>query len=517
MSIAKSAGQKVWLRRVGLASVCAASAALMASACGSSSERRVVPSPSDGQAGEAGESASNGGAAGKGGGNGVSGGPIGEGGSKDGEGGAGDAGAGGSKNGEGGAPEAGASGAPSACPTGFGDCDDNPADCETPLDTLTSCGACDVTCTATNGAVACEDLSCTVNSCMTGFADCNDSGSDGCETAINTAANCGSCGNDCGTATCNVGGFCNGVEIGSANWIGRSLFAGDSVYRMFVPAPNYGLQGSYSIVRTPIDGSAEVILDAQSKPVGGMVADAANIYWGVGGTTAGVFKKGLTAPAAEAPTPVFTPASLPMQMVIQGGVLYFTGLDGKIYSRPMTAAPSEPGTAIVTAAEVAGTGTFNLHQPLAVTPTRLYWIVAGTTAGILRTAPIAGGAATDVAGASPRTWVPLAVSGEDVYWVQSTQSAFDGLYHYKAGETAVGLTFKAGLSGVAVNSGSLYFMETETKLYKAPLTGGVGTQIGLAASGSKDIIGFGPKRTYLASAWTRGNGFSLGKASILPK
>ena len=41
------------------------------------------------------------------------------------------------------------------CSDGFGDCDDDPSDCETPLDTLIQCGACNVSCSDTNGSVAC--------------------------------------------------------------------------------------------------------------------------------------------------------------------------------------------------------------------------------------------------------------------------------------------------------------------------------------------------------------------------
>jgi len=356
-----------------------------------------------------------------------------------------------------------------------------------------------------------------VTSCLTGFGDCNDSGTDGCESPINTAANCGSCGNDCGTATCAAGGYCNAITIGSDMYAGRALLAGTAVYRLSVPAPNYALQSSYSLIRTPVDGSAEVIMDAQNKPIGGMVASATDVYWGVGGVTPGVFKKGLNAPAADAPTPVFTPPTLPMQMVIQDTVMYFMGLNGKIYKRAMAAAATEPGAEFLTAAEVAGTGTFNMHQPLLATPTRLYWIVGGTTAGILRTAPLAGGPATDVADAAPRTWMPPAVSGEDIYYVQSKGSAFDGVYHYKPGGTAQGLVFKAGLTAVAVDSGILYFMEAD-KLYKAPLTGGMGTLIGLTpSSSSRDIVGFGANSTYVSGIWTRGNGFSYSKAFVLPK
>lgn len=499
--------------------MCALSAAIVVSACGSDSDKKKT-TPYDGGAGETslGGQGADGGSGGSGGSSVVAGGaPNGE------------AGTGGSVTIEGGAAGSGAAGKGTAgdgqgggepdaeCPADSGDCDENPADCETPLDTAQNCGECGTTCTSTNGVSACQELSCVVTSCTTGFADCNDTGTDGCETAVNTATNCGSCNNDCGTGTCNAGGFCDAVVIGSNAYTGRSLFAGDSIYRQAVPAPNYGLQGSYSIIRTPVSGAAETIIDAQSKSAGGMVATATELYWGVGGTPPGVFKKGLTAAAAVAPTPVFEPPSLPTQMVIQGANLYFTGVDGQIYMRPLAAAANVSGSVIVTEAEVAGTHTRNIHQPFVATPTRLYWIVGGTGGPFLRSAPIAGGTAADVAGATPRAWTPLAVSGEDLYWVQSSGSAFDGVYHYTHGGTATGLVFKANLSGVAIDSGSLYYMESENKLFRAPISGGIGKQIGQSATGAKDIIGFGPKTTYLSGYWTRGNGFFLGNAYVLSK
>lgn len=517
MGSAKASGRALLLRRVSGISACAVSAAIVVSACGSESDKKKDGPNYEGRAGETS-------VGGEGGGAGSGGTPVTTGGAPDSDAGAGgmlpsEGGSGGS--GQAGAAEAGAGqagGQPGTeCPAGSGDCDQNPDDCETPLDTSQNCGECGTTCASTNGVSACQELTCVVTGCTAGFADCNSSGTDGCEIATNTVTNCGSCGNDCGTGTCNAGGFCNSVDIGSNAYTGRSFFAGDSIYRQSVPAPNYGLQGSYSIIRTPVDGSAETIIDAQAKQAGGMVATATDVYWGVGGTPPGVYKKGLTAAAAVAPTPVFEPPSLPMQMVIQGANLYFTGLDGQIYMRPLAAAANVPGSVIVTAAEVAGTHTFNMHQPLVATPTRLYWIVGGTGGPFLRSAAIAGGTAADVAGATPRGWTPISVSGEDVYWVQSSGSAFDGVYHYTHGAAATGLVFKSTLTGVAVDSGSLYYLETDNKLFKAPISGGVGKQIGQATSGAKDIIGFGPKSTYLSGYWTRGSGFSLGKAYVLSK
>lgn len=430
--------------------------------------------------------------------------------------GASDGGTAGERDGAGAGGAAG-SGADDQCPTGFGDCDSNPDDCETPLDQLTNCGACGVACTGTNGTVACQNLACVSTSCMTGFADCNDSGIDGCEASLKAVANCGSCGNDCGTGTCNAGGYCNATPLGTSVYNYRMQMQGNWIYRLSVPANDYGIQPSYSLIRTPVDGSAQVIVDAQSKPIGGLVTDATNVYWGIGGTPAGVYKKALLAPAADAPTPFFSAVSLPVQMRIQGTAMYYEAQDGNIYARPMSAGVTDGGTVLVTGYK--GAGALNFHQDLVTTPTSLYWVVPPTsgTGGILRTVPIAGGTATEVTGALPRVWAKLAVSGEDVYFVQATNSAFDGLYHYKAGGTVELLVAKANLTGVTIEGDTLYFMESFSKLYKVPKTGGVGTLIAAGGGVTSAFAGFDATSLYSAAVWTTGSGFALYGIYKMPK
>jgi hypothetical protein len=105
-----------------------------------------------------------------------------------------------------------------ACPSGFADCDqDRSNGCEAALDTDQNCGSCGVVCTnphglnrcapATGGSVAhCEPT------CVTGYGDCDLRPESGCETSINQdSLNCGACGMACpsngGTPLC-VAGKC---------------------------------------------------------------------------------------------------------------------------------------------------------------------------------------------------------------------------------------------------------------------------------------------------------------------
>lgn len=85
-----------------------------------------------------------------------------------------------------------------ACVEGLADCDmssDN--GCETALDTALNCGACGATCELTNAIAGCRDGGCVVADCLEGFEDCNGVAGDGCEADLRDAATCGACGRTC--------------------------------------------------------------------------------------------------------------------------------------------------------------------------------------------------------------------------------------------------------------------------------------------------------------------------------
>lgn len=116
-----------------------------------------------------------------------------------------------------------------SCKSGFADCDKsggNTNGCETPLNTLTNCGACGAKCdTVRSTGASCAGTTCTYSGCNTGWANCDTSGTDanGCESAVDSNVdNCGSCGRAC--ASTNVsskscsGGACNSsCNAGFAN------------------------------------------------------------------------------------------------------------------------------------------------------------------------------------------------------------------------------------------------------------------------------------------------------------
>ena len=126
------------------------------------------------------------------------------------------------------------------CNPGFADCDGEVANgCETPLDTLSDCGGCGVTCDLDNATETCATGSCRIDDCDTNFGQCNASHADGCETPLTNTANCGGCGVTCSLPDANVscgsgscafiscrpghsncdGNTSNGCEVGHADTV----------------------------------------------------------------------------------------------------------------------------------------------------------------------------------------------------------------------------------------------------------------------------------------------------------
>jgi hypothetical protein len=185
-------------RFVSFALLATASSLVLVPGCGSEDDKKKENGPKYGAGGDPSAAGSDAGS--EGGRDGVSGsiGTAGESASEAGAPATGEAGAG--------SETGGAGGAQNTCPEGFGDCDDDPTSCETPLDTLVQCGGCDVSCSDSHGTPTCEDSKCVMTSCDAGYGDCDEDGTTGCELALaEDDAHCGACSRDCAAA----GSECN--------------------------------------------------------------------------------------------------------------------------------------------------------------------------------------------------------------------------------------------------------------------------------------------------------------------
>eukprot|EP01113_Clastostelium_recurvatum_P040305 TRINITY_DN6259_c0_g1_i4.p1 TRINITY_DN6259_c0_g1~~TRINITY_DN6259_c0_g1_i4.p1 ORF type:complete len:1216 (-),score=131.62 TRINITY_DN6259_c0_g1_i4:53-3700(-) len=101
-----------------------------------------------------------------------------------------------------------------ACNIGYDNCDATDFNgCETQLNSLQHCGACNAPCARANAAATCSSGACAIVSCNSGFANCNADGADGCETSLTSINNCGACNVKCnpphGTGACSGSGACS--------------------------------------------------------------------------------------------------------------------------------------------------------------------------------------------------------------------------------------------------------------------------------------------------------------------
>jgi hypothetical protein len=79
-----------------------------------------------------------------------------------------------------------------------------------------NCGGCNQPCPAPNNAYkACSGGTCVVGPCLFGFEDCDGLAANGCEADLGLAANCGTCGHDCGAGWCNAGQCCQDPPVGT--------------------------------------------------------------------------------------------------------------------------------------------------------------------------------------------------------------------------------------------------------------------------------------------------------------
>jgi hypothetical protein len=105
---------------------------------------------------------------------------------------------------------------PTTCLTGYGNCDNVPSNgCEASLRTLSDCGACGIGCAFPNGVGNCDTGTCAFVRCAPGWGNCDGNTSNGCETPLNTLSNCGACNMACtvssGTPSC-TGGICSNAS-----------------------------------------------------------------------------------------------------------------------------------------------------------------------------------------------------------------------------------------------------------------------------------------------------------------
>jgi len=95
------------------------------------------------------------------------------------------------------------------CPRSMADCDRDPSNgCETPIDSVTECGGCGLSCDLDNAITRCRDERCGVAGCLSGFGDCDGRAHNGCERILGTPTDCGTCEDVCSPGLVCAAGRC---------------------------------------------------------------------------------------------------------------------------------------------------------------------------------------------------------------------------------------------------------------------------------------------------------------------
>jgi hypothetical protein len=360
-------------------------------------------------------------------------------------------------------------------------------------------------------------------SCPTGFAECDNNPATVCEQPLNVAKNCGACGRDCTIdgAGCTQG-LCDTVQLFSATDMPFGSDNSGARSWAFDSASNVAYWvgfNDYSVRGYPFDGSAAKLIwqpaTAATAGTESIAVTGGNIYWSIGGTSPTVFQKAVTDAASVAPIEAFHPVARASFLRVQGTSFYWATGDyqdptapttGYIYTRAIAAAATDAGTAIVTVDQ----GNFNDFKAFQPTSNALYWISDNGTAPYeMRTTPLAGGtpAAVPLIPGAPGTPVAayggvaptLYAVGATIYFTRNltTAPALNGIYRYATGDTAPTPLVAAPLvTNFVVDGTSIYYLlQNSNQVFKAPIAGGTGAAIA-NAFGYK-IVGQDAKYLYV--------------------
>ena len=145
------------------------------------------------------------------------------------------------------------------CEDGYGDCDEvNTNGCESPLNTNANCISCGNSCNGPNANSDCSSGTCFILACDDGYGDCDSNPWNGCETHLISNANCGDCGVVCYSpyeeAQCNNAGACivnSGVCTGEV--CDNNVLILAASYSYYVDDVAYKLRESHGFNTVTID------------------------------------------------------------------------------------------------------------------------------------------------------------------------------------------------------------------------------------------------------------------------
>jgi hypothetical protein len=318
------------------------------------------------------------------------------------------------------------------CNDGLLDCDgkqDNGCEIASLTD-LANCGACGTACPAVKGAYCAGGVCKTT--CTAPAADCDGNPANGCETDLETdGANCGACGHDCGGGAC-VGQKCQPVVLATGQLYPTDIaLDADTVYWVNAgtePLASAGNGEVKSIAKTGVGGE-KLLANMQAFPRR-IAVDSASVYFTAYGLSTAGYANGavnLVSKSGVPGTALATGALAPLGITTAGGIVYWSEvITGKIKF-------SKAGDPTVTVAAGERPATVRVSNGT------LFWTIWGAYTGcvgtecdfpnaVITSAPLAGGARTDITDKQPNA-DEFVVDGPEIYFIRrpTLASGVDGV------------------------------------------------------------------------------------------
>jgi len=328
--------------------------------------------------------------------------------------------------------------------------------------------------------------------CPSGFGECDDDPGTVCETDVTTVDNCGACAAKClGAAPCEAGA-CIGVTELWAGPPGAGLGASFITLDQGTIYWTAGDTDTGVVMRVPTLGGNAVVLASDQPAPYGIATDGTNVYW-ANRNDASIMKVAI---GGGQPIEIASDVPTPLGVAVDASFVYWSQRDDSTMNstirRVVKAGSLDPIPELVPLGAASPLG-------IALDATSIFW---ADRFGSIQRAPINGGSPTELASPMQSDPYLIAIDGVNVYWTDHDGAAV--MQVSKAGGVPIPLgSPHQNPTGIAVDGTHVYWADESAGTVRRASIGGGDAQQTLA-TGQAGAFGVAVDATHVY--WTTQNG-----------